>query len=240
MPTELTCTGHCTSPYFAYNNTDSGICLTVCPEEPALFGDVVDGYRLCVEVCQMGTYGDQTTGSLRYCTAHCPNNTFAQNDTLRRCVTRCSDGTYGREADWTCVAPTDCPENYTGDSTTNMCVLTCPISAGTFADNISKLCVSRCPANGSLIYYADEHSRWCLLTCDVSFAEFGNNSTQTCEPKCLDRNSFADAQNTRRYCIDRCTWLGVVKYYRNNQTGVCVVSTGCTGTYSFNSTATYT
>ena len=28
---ELTCIGHCASPYFAYNNTDSGICLLTCP-----------------------------------------------------------------------------------------------------------------------------------------------------------------------------------------------------------------
>lgn len=155
VPTELTCIGHCGSPYFAFNNSDSGICLITCPDEPPQFGDVLDGYRLCVEVCQMGTYGDQTDGSVRWCVAHCPNHTFAQNDTLRRCVTRCSDGTYGREADWACVAATDCPENYTGDPTTNMCVQVCPISAGTFADNISKLCISRCPVAGSVIYYAD-------------------------------------------------------------------------------------
>ena len=44
----LVCTGYCPSPYFAYNNSDSGICVIACPEEPPMFGDVVDGYRICV------------------------------------------------------------------------------------------------------------------------------------------------------------------------------------------------
>jgi hypothetical protein len=42
------CSYNCTSPYFAYNNTDSGICVQTCPEEPILFGDTVGGLRICV------------------------------------------------------------------------------------------------------------------------------------------------------------------------------------------------
>lgn len=141
VSTELTCVGHCTAPYFAYNNSDSGICILICPEQPPFFGDIVNTHRVCVEVCQIGTFGDQTDGSLRECVPHCPNGTFAQNDTLRRCVKRCSDDTYGRVTDWTCVDALDCPPNFTGDPRTNMCVDWCPPSAGTFADNISKLCV---------------------------------------------------------------------------------------------------
>ncbi len=41
--TQLTCVYGCASPYFAYNNSDSGICLLTCPEDPPLFGDMVDG-----------------------------------------------------------------------------------------------------------------------------------------------------------------------------------------------------
>ena len=96
LPADLKCVGYCTSPDFAYNNTDSGICVVTCPDEPPMFGDIVDGYRICVEVCQVGFFGDQTSGSVRWCVANCPNGTFAQNDTLRRCVTRCNGTTYGR------------------------------------------------------------------------------------------------------------------------------------------------
>ena len=103
VPTELTCVGYCASPYFAYNNSDSGICVLTCPEEPPMFGDFVLGHRICVDVCQVNSYGDQTAGSFRWCVPNCPANTFAQNDTLRRCVTRCNTSTYGRAADWTCV-----------------------------------------------------------------------------------------------------------------------------------------
>ena len=185
VPTVLTCVGYCASPYFAYNNSDSGICVLTCPEEPPMFGDLVLGHRICVEVCQMGTYGDQTAGSFRWCVSGCNPNTFAQNDTLRRCVTRCSNGTFGRTGDWTCVNEYQCPVNYTGDFTTNMCVNWCPVSAGTFADNISKLCVEKCPiASNGTYYYADIHIRWCIPSCisyNSTYDEYGNNSTQTCE-----------------------------------------------------------
>ena len=135
------CTENCTSPYFAYNNTDTGICIEICPVVPPYFGDTVGGLRICVEVCSVGSYGDQMNNSYRHCVSQCPNTTFAQNDTLRRCVTRCNVSTYGRVTDWTCVDPQNCPPQYTGDPSTNLCVTLCPALNGTFSDNISKLCV---------------------------------------------------------------------------------------------------
>jgi len=165
---------------------------------------------------------------------NCPNNTFAQNDTLRRCVTRCNTTTYGRSTDWTCVIPLDCPANHTGDPTTNLCVDWCPPANDTYADNISKLCVSKCPNDTGTLYYADWHIRWCIPTCqnyNATYSEFGNNSTQTCETKCLDNNSFADAQSPRRYCIALCTNTATDLYYRNNFTMTCVRSTGCNSAY---------
>ena len=162
---------------------------------------------------------------------NCPSGTFAQNDSLRRCVTLCNSTTYGNKDTWTCVDPLNCPTNFTGDPTTQLCVDLCPPSNGTFADNNTKMCVAKCPIQGTTYYYADSHTRWCIPTCNSAYNEFGNNSTQTCEVGCLDRKSFADAVNSRRYCIATCTWSGAVIYYRNNQTSVCVVSTGCTGTY---------
>jgi hypothetical protein len=124
------CVTTCTAPYFAYNNSDSGICLKTCPNYPPTFGDVVEGIRICVSICQSGYFGDQTnsTGnnygtytedSFRKCVPRCAANTFAQNDTLRRCVTRCNSTTFGRKTDWTCVIALECPDHYTGDLTTN-------------------------------------------------------------------------------------------------------------------------
>lgn len=136
-----------------------------CPNNPPLFGDVVNGLRVCVEVCQVGKFGDQVNTSYRHCISQCQNGTFAQNDSSRLCVIRCNISTYGRTTDWTCVNPLNCPDNYTGDPTTNLCVSWCPPSNGTFADNISKLCVSKCPTVNGTIYYADIHIRWCIATC---------------------------------------------------------------------------
>jgi hypothetical protein len=153
-------------------------------------------------------------------------------------VTRCNASTYGRTTDWTCVDPLNCPANYTGDPTTNLCVNWCPPSNGTFSDNNSKLCVSKCPNVTGTLYYADIHLRWCIPTClvyNASLEEFGNNNTQTCEQSCLDNNSYADAQSPRRYCIAVCTNTVIsgttTLYYRNNFTMTCVVSTGCNTTY---------
>ncbi len=173
--------------------------------------------------------------SYRHCVSQCPNKTFAQNDTLRRCVTRCNGTTYGRQIDWTCVDPQNCPPQYTGDPSTNLCVTLCPALNGTFSDNISKLCVDRCPIQNGTVYYAQIHYRWCIPTCTVGQLEFGNNETQTCEKDCLDNNSFADAISPRRYCIALCTNAvsGAVTtlYYRNNYTKTCVISTGCSKDY---------
>lgn len=136
-----------------------------CPSYPRYFGDVISGLRICVEVCQVGYYGDQVNTSYRHCVTQCQNNTFAQNDSSRLCVTRCNSSTYGRTTDWTCVDPQNCQLNYTGDPTTNMCVDWCPPSNGTFSDNVSKLCVSKCPIVNTTVYYADIHIRWCIPTC---------------------------------------------------------------------------
>jgi hypothetical protein len=65
------CAYNCTSPYFAYNNSDTGICIEICPIVPPHFGDVVGGLRVCVEVCQVGYFGDQVNSSYRHCVQQC-------------------------------------------------------------------------------------------------------------------------------------------------------------------------
>jgi hypothetical protein len=98
---------------------------------------VVSGVRICVSVCRSGYFGDQTNStnnnygtytedSFRKCVARCAAGTFAQDDNSRRCVNRCNSTTFGRVTDWTCVKALDCPPNFTGDLTTNLCVDWCP------------------------------------------------------------------------------------------------------------------
>lgn len=114
----------------------------------------------------------------------CPDDYFAQADSLRRCVTRCNATTFGYNK--VCYDPEDCPNTYVGDVSTNLCTTLCPISEGTFADQVSKLCVEFCPINNSIIYFADPTDRWCRDTCDTGNDLYGNNDTQTCETDCID------------------------------------------------------
>ena len=96
--------------------------MYVCPDEPPLFGDILSGAGVCVEVCQEGSFGDQRTvaeGGLRHCLPACPIGWFAQNDTLRRCVLVCNSTTFGDDitdpSNPICVDAMLCPVNYTGD-----------------------------------------------------------------------------------------------------------------------------
>lgn len=83
------CVVTCPSGWFA--DATGGtfkICVQRCPDDPPQFGDTYGGLNLCVSVCAMGTYGDETGN--RLCRATCPRPYFAQNDTLRRCVKICN------------------------------------------------------------------------------------------------------------------------------------------------------
>lgn len=46
-----TCVNNCPGLFFADNSTGYGTCVLRCPEDPILFGDVIDLQRLCVSVC---------------------------------------------------------------------------------------------------------------------------------------------------------------------------------------------
>ena len=66
------------------------------------------------------------------------------------------------------------------DSTTNLCVTTCPATASSFGDPTTKLCVTLCPNT----YFADYSTRTCVQTCPSNIEEqgyFGNNETRICE-----------------------------------------------------------
>ena len=207
-----------------------------------MFGDIVGGKRLCVDVCQTDKFGDQDPAGGRLCRNPCPLGWFAQDDTLRRCVTRCNSTTYGYNL--VCKLPANCPVDWVGDSSTNLCVSICPISQGTFSDLAStRLCVKQCPILSSVKYFADPTKRWCVTTCNASQLLFGNNKTLTCELKCLDIDSWADAQHVNRFCHSNCTdpvnavTSAVTLYYRNNFTKICVISTACpNGHFGDNST----
>lgn len=227
-----TCVTHCPSPYYGDNSTGTGICVTACPAQPVMFGDPNDASgRVCVYVCTMGSYGDETGN--RECVPNCPTIYFAQNDTNRRCVTRCGANTYGMNH--FCYTALNCPSGF-GDDTTNLCVSPCPDLNVTFGDSISKMCVKTCPnvtGASPMIYFADPSTRQCTATCSSTAnpALFGNNNTQFCVSKCIDADSYADAQSTHRYCISTCAWVGATIYYRNKYTKICVLSSGCPTNY---------
>ena len=42
------CVTDCASPNWGDNSTGYGQCVAVCPVNPPLFGDTIDGFRVCV------------------------------------------------------------------------------------------------------------------------------------------------------------------------------------------------
>lgn len=120
VPANKRCMTACLPPYFADNSTGYGVCITRCPEDPILFGDVRGVDRLCVPVCQANFFGDQDPANGRLCVNPCPSGWFAQDDSLRRCVKRCNSTTYGHNL--VCRLPSNCPPNWVGDPSKNLCV----------------------------------------------------------------------------------------------------------------------
>ena len=227
-PSDKRCVGNCVSPNWGDNSTEYGTCVRRCPENPPLFGDTVDGFRVCVEVCTEDTFGDQSPSGYRECDAECPSGWFAQDDELRRCVAVCNDTTFGYNK--VCWAAEDCPIGQVGDPYTHLCTSLCSEEEGLFADSIvTNLCVDECPINNSILYFADSTDRWCRDTCTGPDL-FGNNDTQTCVETCLDFESFADFVNPYRFCIADCLDSATDIYYRNNYSKTCVLSTDCPDT----------
>ena len=85
-PTSRNCVDQCpkqadtgTEHYYGDTSTGQYICVTVCPEEPRLFGQ--NSSNLCVDECAGSSWGDQT--GKRTCVPVCPTiNTvkwYAQN-----------------------------------------------------------------------------------------------------------------------------------------------------------------
>ena len=207
------------------------MCVTRCPENPPLFGDEVDGFRICVDVCSGDNFGDQDPLGDRDCVPTCPDGYYAQADDLRRCVLRCNTTTFAR-SDKVCVTEENCFVGEVGDPYTQECTTWCSEEQGLFADDIqSNLCVEKCPINDSVLYFADPTLRWCKATCNATGDYYGNNDTQTCEQECIDFESFADAQHPNRFCIGVCTNTVGQIYYRNNETKVCVVPMDCQTDY---------
>lgn len=96
-PANKRCVDICVSPNWGDNSTGYGQCVARCPENPPLFGDVINGFRICVDVCQVNSFGDQSPSGNRKCLPRCPAGYFAQDDDLRRCVLRCNSTTFGTD-----------------------------------------------------------------------------------------------------------------------------------------------
>lgn len=129
------CVVTCPAGWFADDSRVTyRVCVQKCPSNPPQFGDTYLGRNLCVDVCAPGTFGDETGN--RLCRSTCPTPYYAQNDGLRRCVRVCNESSFGYQETCTYHAvtcefsykrvcyesPTQCPTNWFGDNSTNLCV----------------------------------------------------------------------------------------------------------------------
>lgn len=156
------------------------------------------------------------------------------------CVANCgANGKFGFKG----LCYTVCPNGTNADSTTYLCVDTCPFGyfaensvcvpgcTNGFADPMLKKCVSVCSPD----YYAYLPTRECRLDCQPQFKFFPN---QTCIVDCptssnsslnlfMDTNTYSClnkclptwyADNSTRYCTQTCT----SPLLADNSTGTCV------------------
>jgi hypothetical protein len=128
----------------------------MCPSNPSQFADPTT--RECNKNCASSLFADDKT---RTCVTTCPVGTYYQvNGTLTICVNKCYPNFYANISKF-CVAASACPVTpvkYFGDDSTGMCVVSCPQSAGTYAEVSSSKCVYLC----SLGTYADPTSLKCV------------------------------------------------------------------------------
>lgn len=151
------------------------------------------------------------------CVQTCSSNSYFRYNKLRICSNGCPNDTSVNPA-----------ELYYADSSTQNCVLQCPIglatyadnitnlctslcTLGTFADDITKTCVSQCP-NTPVMTYAHSNTRQCQQVCQTGF---GDPISRTCVPTCPS-NSWGDPNSKK--CVTFCP----DNYYAYNSTQMCL------------------
>jgi hypothetical protein len=98
--------------------------LAQCPT--TLYAD--DSTRLCVNTCPTGKFYQINGTSLRICTSKCYPNFYANSSQV-------------------CVDASLCPSaplKLYGDDLSGLCVISCPVNSGTYAEESSRKCVQHC------------------------------------------------------------------------------------------------
>ena len=115
------------------------------------------------------------------CVTRCPDNPsmFAQHSTME-CVLICEANFYGYIINRTCLQ--NCPDPYFIDTSTQMCVLECPVHEGTFADSQIRKCTPTCTNytinSTNVMFYADPSTLRCVQVCpDLPQKLYGFNAT---------------------------------------------------------------
>lgn len=134
-----------------------------------------------------------------------------------QCVSRCpaSPPHFGYKGNWTCVK--DCPLTLWADSSTRLCVSTCP--GVTFRlTSFRRECVNVCPSNPDL--YGDLDSKNCESVCTTG--KFADPTDRMCKNGCLPLFQY----NFR--CVAKCP-----DGFYANSTGDCVVASACDATVPY-------
>jgi hypothetical protein len=182
----------------------TNLCVQECPDYQ--YGDQT-GNRSCVPACPNingATWFSQLTE--RICVLVCEEGTWGNyyNSTGPHCETvgtDCKPGQFGDNSTNLCVDL--CPEsmNYFGDPRSRLCTTYCSDLNISLVNTTAQI---NLPA-GKL--FADYKTRLCVYTCPADYGlqgTFGDNSTNTCVERC-PAGSYGDANTVNRFCVAECT-----------------------------------
>lgn len=199
------CVAEC--PNYQYGDqTGNRSCVPVCPliNGTTWFSQLTE--RICVVVCEDGTWGNYY------------NNTPGPH--CETVGTDCKPDQFGDNSTHLCVDL--CPEsmNYFGDPSTRLCTTLCPLLDASLFNATANINL----AAGRL--FADSKTRLCVYTCPLDYGlqgTFGDNSTNTCVERCPD-GSFGDANTVNRFCVAQCTGGAYADPYTMLCVDVCPAS----------------
>jgi hypothetical protein len=221
--TRPVCVIACPSVPRLFGRNDTFRCVAECPDYQ--YGDQT-GNRSCVPVCPLingVTWFSQLTE--RICVVVCEDGTWGNyyNSSGPHCETvgtDCKPGQFGDNSTHLCVDL--CPEsmNYFGDPSTRLCTTKCPFLNSSLFNSTANINLTA----GRL--FADYKTRICVYTCPLDFGlqgTFGDNSTNTCVERCPN-NTYGDAKTANRFCVAMCTGGAFADPYTMLCVDVCPAS----------------
>lgn len=231
------CVSECPQPLYG-DQTGNRTCLAVCPLINTVVHFAQNTSRICVTVCETGTWGYKSSRECVEVPTSCQTQ-WADN-TTNLCVTTCpvSADTFGDPTTKFCVSL--CPNTYFADYSTRLCVQTCPANVeeqGLFGNNQTRICEEVCSPQGGVLTYADPQTanRFCVLACsqnpNPSFADpstarcvaicptfpslYGETATFTCVSTCA-ANTYANTHT--RLCVGTCP----TSHFKHLNPNLCV------------------